>query len=179
MEDVHNYCLAFKTKKKNPMTIEISKVDPTFANENIHSIEVIDAFTSKYSNDELMNLIRKSNTLTEEYLMGELIIIDNTTGWRYSVLLDDGFTNINMIEYLASNKSNKDIMNKIYNKIKNHIVSDVYNDFCKQLFLEETNILVFFSKFKNLSYLMRRDIKILCDEFYKKEQLVKELKNNN
>lgn len=175
MDVVHNYSLAFKVEKKNPMTVEISKIDPLFEMLDTSSLEVIDTFTSKYTNDELMNVIRNSNTLTEEYLNGELLVLDNTTGWRHPAIVNEGFGNSELIEYLIINKSNKNIMNRIYNKISKHIKEEEFNQYCKNLFLGECELKLFLNAVRNLPYLMRREMKLLCFELYKKDQKVNRL----
>lgn len=174
MEDTHNYSLSFKVFKKNLMPVDIASIDNEFVNLDVTSIEVIDAFTSKYTFKSLMELVRNSNTLTEDYLLGELLIIDNTTGWRYIPILKNGFGNNELLEFLISNKSNKNIMNKLYNKASNHIKSDEYKKYCKRLFLEETDLKEFLFRFKELPYLIRRDIKILSFNLSDEELLIED-----
>lgn len=179
MEEIHNYSLAFKVEKKNPMTVEIDKVDTRFEGQNVNSIEAIDTFTSLYNYEELINLIRKSNIITEEYLCGNLIVIDNTTGWRYTPIITENFSNDDFFYFLSNNKLNKDVMNKMYNKITKFIKDDEYNIYCKNLFLEEIDVRNFLIKFKDLPYLMRREIKLFTYEMQKEKQKVKELKKAN
>lgn len=174
MEDTHNYSLALRVPKKNPMTIEINKVDPSFEGSDINKIEVIDTFTSHYTKEEIVELIKKSNTITDEYLPGKLIVIDNKTGWRYKPLVNEGFNNSDMLKYLSVqlNDKNKDVLNQVYNKAK--VAMDRYGEETlfdlKEFFLGDISMIKFLNDFRDLPYLVRRSIRLVCTELYQKEQ---------
>lgn len=179
MEDIRIYYLAFSVEKRNPMPVDIQSLDQTLFGVDLTSLESIDAFTSRYTNDELMSIIRNSNILSEEYLNGELNVIDNRNH-KFPVILSDTFLEFDIVKFISANIEDKALMNKIYN---------IYNRECKNIpginaeeFNEDINnknakSIIFRLYF--LPYYNFRIIELACLGFYKQMQVKKEHKKNN
>lgn len=169
------YNLVFSVSKKNPMPIDISVLDDEVFGQGI---EAIDIFTSKYTNDELMQVIRDSNILTEEYLNGELCIIDNKKH-KYPVLLKDFFLEFSLYDFIASNIDDKNLMNSVYNIFIEYTKSD--EDFNSELYkkaLLKKDVSLSMSYVCIMPYIARRRFEFYCFELYKKLQKKKELKKS-
>lgn len=109
----NNYYLVFDTKKNGPMPVDIKLFDSNF--DGNLSIENIDKFTVNYSNEELLEIVREANILSDEYLFGEIYIIDNNRR-KFPVILKDTFLNFDLITFLFQNLDNKIVMNQLFNK---------------------------------------------------------------
>lgn len=76
------------------------------------SLDTIDSFTKKYTIDELYDMIKESNIVPDQYLKGDLQIINNRK-YRYKVISRD--TNFSLDLFFSKNISNKRLMNKFLN----------------------------------------------------------------
>lgn len=159
------YNLVLIAPKKNPMPIDITLLDNDILDS---SIESIDIFTSKYTKDDLINLIHKSNIVTSEYLFGDLYILDNNK-YKLEVFTKNLFGDFILEEFIKENISNLNLMNTIYNIFsqytKNHNIA--LGIYFKEAVLE--------SKFDEISeilrhvpYIARRKFEFYVFNIYKK-----------
>lgn len=169
------YHLVFDTKKNGPMPIDISIFDSNFVGEL--SIESIDLFTMKYTNDEFLRVVKESNVLPEEYLFGEIYIIDNFKR-RFPVILKDGFNNFDLVSFLIQNIDNKIIMNKLYNKFSAIVKGDEIKINSLKKALEYSDIKGVYNLIILLNYLDQRNLLVyMVDKMFVKER--KKEKNIN
>lgn len=174
MEEV-NYFLAFIVNKKNPMTIDIGRLD-----ENVFdsSLESIDAFTSNYSNEDLIELIRKNNIVTDEYLNGELCVIDQRKH-KYPVLLNDTFDDFNLLEFLYKNIDDKDLMNTVYNIYREYVKSiDEIDDMDFKASLANHDVSLCMINILKLPYVKRRSFELYCMNKCKEKQKKRKITKN-
>lgn len=79
---------------------------------NFSSIENIDAWTKRYTKEEIMDKIISTNIVEEKYLHGKLCII-NEKKYRFPLISkDDTFT---LDRFIYNNINNKQVMNKLVN----------------------------------------------------------------
>ena len=123
------YHLVLELKPGNFMPIDINIL--TNDNNNYNTIEQIDSFTKKYTNIELLELIKNNNIVPFEYLNGKLHII-NSHKYRYEVLYKD--TNFSLDDFFINNIKDKQKMNKFvniylkYSKDNINILKDAINN---------------------------------------------------
>ena len=123
------YHLVLELKPGDFMPIDINILLNN--NNNYFSIEQIDSFTKKYTNEELLELIEKSNIVPKEYLNGKLHIINNKK-YRFEVLYKD--TNFSFDNFFINNIKDKQKMNKFiniylkYSKENSNTLKDAINN---------------------------------------------------
>ncbi len=106
-----NYFLVLEKRPKDFMPININII----ARDNSHiysSLQNIDEFTRKYTSDEIKDMIKENNLVTDDYLEGNLCVI-NENKYRYKLFTKD--VNMSMDTFLLDNIKNKQIMNKFVN----------------------------------------------------------------
>ncbi len=154
MED--KYYLAIETKPNNYFPINL--LDLNIASKNIDKLEELDAFTSKYSKEELINLIKEANLLEITDNMEVIVIYNEKNVIRKSPVLTK--ENVyNMWSYLKVNYEDKNFVNKIYNFLKNKIDSESLNK------IKNTNNQDSFLKnISSLPYLVQRKLYFYLNE---------------
>lgn len=106
-----NYFLVLEKRPKDFMPINISIITQD-NRANYTSLEGIDEFTRRYNEDEIKNLIKENNLVTDDYLEGKLWVI-NENKYRFRVFTKD--INMSLDTFLLKNINNKQIMNKFVN----------------------------------------------------------------
>lgn len=163
----------FIVDRKSPMPIDIMALDSELIDS---SLESIDIFTTKHSNESLMQVIRNSNILTEEYLNGELCIVDNRKH-KYPVVLNNTFIEFEINDFIYTNIDNKNLMNSIYNIYQTYmknIEGFDANNFKLALLEENYNEVSMYIAV--MPYIERRKFQFYCYELHKSTQKKKENK---
>ena len=96
--------LALLRRPGDYIFIDTSKLD-TCGNYLIF-LPDIDAFTMKFTKEEIISSIRRANIADETYLNGELVIQDNQKHNPIRVIDKEFYNDFNIVEYLNS-KLNK------------------------------------------------------------------------
>ena len=170
MEEI-NYYVVLKVPKKNLMPIDLNLLSEQYISST--TLEEIDTFTQNYTGNELMDLIRKSNTVTDEYLIGELLVADSFNR-TYPLFSKDTFIEYNVIDFVIENISNKLIANKIYNKFASLNKTNNINETFKNA-LKNNDIKKVIQFIKLLPYIKQRALVFYFYDIHKQNQLVKEL----
>lgn len=146
-----NYHLVLEARPGDFMPIDI-KLLYKGKSFGYRTIEEIDSFTKKYTENDLMTMIGDNNIVPFNYLGGKLQII-NDNRYRYDVLYKT--TTFSLDDFFASNIANKQIMNKFLNvyaksseasvndmkqAIKSQNISDILNLLFKLPYLDVRNI---------------------------------------
>lgn len=79
---------------------------------NFSKLENIDAWSKKYTMDEIINKIKDTNIVEEKYLRGNLSII-NERKYRFPVMTKDDIFQLDT--FLYSKINDKQLMNKVIN----------------------------------------------------------------
>ena len=106
-----NYFLVLEKRPKDFMPINIQIINKD-QKTNYLTLQNIDNFTRNYTSLEIKDLIKENNLVTEDYLNGNLWII-NENKYRYPLFTKD--INLSMDDFLLKNIHNKQIMNKFIN----------------------------------------------------------------
>lgn len=142
--------------------IDISKLD---IGGNYKNLNEIDAFTMKYTKKEIIDAIKRSNLVSEEYIHGSLVIADNQKHNPLKVIDKEFYNNFRIDEVLIKCINNKELLNNILNKFLS-ISKDntLYNEFKNSLLnknLEEAIDILFnlpyFNLRKYIIYLIEMD----------------------
>ncbi len=117
------YALIFEKRIGEFLTIDIHDIDNTLI--NTHCLNVIDAFTKKYTEQELYDLVLGLNLITIGY--NNIKVIDVNKPKSKLPIIPKGYLDDDLIIYeLINNHINdKQLMNKLYQKYK--IYSKAYN----------------------------------------------------
>lgn len=153
-----NYYLILEKRPGDFMPINIAIIENN--NEQYASLQAIDAFTKKYSEEEIINLIKKSNIVPDSYLEGKLFVI-NDRKYRSKVLTKD--IDLSLDIFLEKYIDNKQVMNKFiniyqkYSKEDIDIIKDAINDkridiILQTLFLRSYEIVrnIYFYLYENI-----------------------------
>ncbi len=175
--DNNKYMLVME-KKDFPGDYEIIFLDLINQEWNINnSLEFLDNITSTYNKDEFRKLILDSNTITDNYKDGN-IVIKGPTKYRNPVVYKETFENFNLNIFLYNNINDKLICNKLYNRYDQLVRKNKDNNSVefKNILLEETleidsKINSIYNMIMNLSYLKRR--MLILDIIYNMTQKVK------
>lgn len=89
-------------------------------------LENIDDFTMKLNTEDIIDTIRLTNIVPEEYLEGKLLIIDNFKR-TYKVITKDLLNNFELRSFIENNIKNKNLMNRIKTKIDDLINNKLNN----------------------------------------------------
>ena len=106
-----NYFLVLEKRPKDFMPINIQLINKD-QKTNYFTLQNIDNFTRNYTSLEIKDLIKENNLVTEDYLKGNLWII-NENKYRYPVFTKD--IKLSIDNFLLKNIHNKQIMNKFIN----------------------------------------------------------------
>ncbi len=108
---VSSYYLVVEARPKEFMPIDINILAGTNG-VYYNSIEAIDAFTKRFTIDEIRELIIENNLLPENFLNGTICII-NERSFRFKVFTKDH--SLSMTDFVKDNISDKRLMNKLFN----------------------------------------------------------------
>ena len=170
--------LALKFNKNNHYPLYKEYLDITTNIDDLSSLEGIDNFTAKFSKDEIINSVRRSNIIANEEMLeiAKLVIIykdkeedKNIREFKVYTNEDIDYLNFETIEYLFRNISNKNILNRLNNHFtnKNYLDEDLIN-FAS--ILNNISVGQLINSYMKLSY---KSIRILKDYIYE-EMLIKE-----
>lgn len=109
--NVSSYYLVVEARPREFMPIDINILAGT-TGMDYSSIEAIDAFTKRFTIDEIRDLIIENNLLPENFLNGTICII-NERSFRFKVFTKDSSLSLN--DYARDNISDKRLMNKLFN----------------------------------------------------------------
>ncbi len=176
MEKVENkyYLILEKVNRPGDYSyINISDL-PDGKNYNSSDINSIDSYTFLYSKEELIDIIKKENIVTIDYILeGELKIIKNNGKMRLPVTYKEMFESFNLVEFITMNIKNKNLMNTLYNKYAK--LNNQNNIEFKKL-LEEEKISELVNYINNLEYVKRRMLYFyIIEKMNFKKPKVKEL----
>ncbi len=113
------YYLAVETKPNNYFPINL--LDLNISNNfNTTKLAELDAFSSKFTKEEIMNSIKLANLLDITNNMALVVVYNEKGAMRTAPVLtkDNSF---DMWEYLQNNFPNKAFTNKIHNFLQNKI----------------------------------------------------------
>ncbi len=114
------YTLVLEKRPNDFMPIDINLLVNNIGMNDFYQIEKIDEFTKKYTKDEIYDLIKRANVVTEDYLNGKLEIINNKK-YRFPILTKD--INWSIDDFFKKYINDKQVMNKfinIYQKYSNN-----------------------------------------------------------
>ena len=146
------YHLVLENRPGEFMVVDIAVLLNDFRRISYEMIENIDAFTIKYDEEELYELIKRSNLVPEKYLSGKLHII-NEKKYRFPIMSKD--TTFNLNEFFINNIDNKQIMNKFLN-IFNKYAPASFNDMNKAVQTKNIKLITFIYSW--VSYINHRII---------------------
>ena len=146
------YHLVLENRPGEFMVVDIAVLLNDFRRISYEMIENIDAFTIKYDEEELYELIKQSNLVPEKYLFGKLHII-NEKKYRFPIMYKDN--KFNLTEFFMDNIDDKIIMNKFLN-IFNKYASSSFNDMKKAVHNKNIKLITFI--FSSISYINQRNV---------------------
>ena len=152
--------------------------------DDLSSLEGIDNFTAKFTKEEILDSIRRSNIIANPEMLeyAELVITysENKKIREFKVYANDDidYLNFDTIAYILKNVSNRNALNKI----NNHFINKTYlpNDIIEfATILNNVSIGQLINSYIKLSYRSRRILKdYIFEEMYVKEN-EKVLKRDN
>ena len=177
-----NLALKFNNNDYYPLYSEY--LDIATDGNDFFSLEGIDNFTAKFTKDEIIDSVRRSNIIANEELLNncELVIIytENEKTREFKVYTNDDidYLNFESMEYLLRNVSNKNTLNRLNNHFinKTYLPKDII-EFAE--ILNNISIGQLINGYLKLSYKSRRILKdyIFNEMLVKGEEKV--LKRNN
>ena len=165
--------LALLRRPGDYIFIDPSKLD--ICGNYLIFLQDIDAFTMKFSKEEIISSIRRANIADETYLNGDLVIQDNQKHNPIRVIDKELYNDFNIIDYLNNKLNDKNQLNNIINKFSS-ITKDkrINNDFKE--FLKNGNIDIALNILFDLPYLMQRKfIVYLIEERFKEKEIKEEI----
>lgn len=139
----------------------------------INDLGAIDSFTSKYTINELRNLIVSNNIVTDSYFDGVFKII-SSANHRFDVIDKNLFNAV--INFQNSNDFDKNLKNKLFGWYKSAI-DHLYNDKEKEELLNNFNMLVksenkieIFKEIEKLPYFNSRQIYLKIGNYFVKDK---------
>lgn len=114
--EVQKHFLALMKRPGDYLFIDISKLDIARFYEP-HNLMEIDGFTMYFTSEEIIESIRRANIADEKYLKGKLVIQDNQKHNPLEVVDKKLFVDFRIDIFLESKVNDKEIFNKIINKL--------------------------------------------------------------
>lgn len=111
MNSKMDYHLVIEYLPGDFMPIDINVLTNDYE-KKYNNLDTIDAFTKKYTINELFDMIEEANLVPSKYLDGGLEIINNRK-YRYPIISKD--TSFSLDLFLSQNISNGRMMNKFLN----------------------------------------------------------------
>jgi hypothetical protein len=124
MENLKNrYMLVLERRPFDYMPINIGQLD-IGSGINYNSMRDIDTFTKAFSKKDIIDSVKRSNLVTDEYLNGNMILIeieDNNSKYlhKYPALTSDLTEDFDLVSFIYSNINDKNLMNSIIVKYSN------------------------------------------------------------
>ena len=166
--------LALLRRPGDYVFIDTSKLDIAYGNYYLF-LQDIDAFTLRFTKDEIMASIRRANIADESYINGKLVIQDNQKHNPLPVIDKDFYNDFNIEEYLKSKISDKNKLNTIINKFAAIIKDDAMSKDFKD-YLKSGNVDIAMNILFNSPYLLQRKfIVYLIEEYNKEKELEQEV----
>ena len=166
--------LALLRRPGDYVFIDTSKLDIAYGNYYLF-LQDIDAFTLRFTKDEIMASIRRANIADESYINGKLVIQDNQKHNPLPVIDKSFYNDFNIEEYLKSKIRDKNKLNTIINKFASIINDDVSNKDFKD-YLKNGNVDIAMNILFNSPYLLQRKfIVYLVEEYNKEKEIDKEV----
>ena len=170
------YMLALENRPFDYMPIDLSLLD-IGSGINYNTFQEIDSLTKAYTKAEILNSIERSNTITDEYINGDLIIIQLEEGkskyiHKHRVITYDFLNNFDIISFIYGNFSNKALMNSIIVKVSNLVEDDLLISSIKEAY--QSNDMRNFIKFLYiLPYDKYHDLTCyILDKYHQKEDVM-------
>ena len=163
--------LALLRRPGDYIFIDTSKLD--ICGNYLIFLPDIDAFTMKFTKEEIISSIRRANIADETYLNGELVIQDNQKHNPIRVLDKEFYNDFNIVDYLNSKLNDKNQLNNIINKFSSITKDERTNKDFKE-FLRNGNIDIALNILFDLPYLMQRKFIVYLIEERIKEKEIKE-----
>ena len=156
--------LALKFNNNDYYPIVSEYLDILDKDDNITTLEGIDLFTSKYTKEEIIDSIRRSNIIANSEVLNncELVITycENKKIREYKVYTKDDidYLKFDTIDFLFRNISNKNILNRLNNYFSNksYLPEDL-SSFAN--ILNEISIGQLINCYMNLGYRSKRILK--------------------
>lgn len=176
-----NYLLVLEKRPFDYMPINISLLDIGYG-KNLNTLKDIDVFTKAYTKDEIINSVIKANIVTQNYLDGQLVVVEienNNQKYlhKYKTLTNDFINGFDLVKFIYENITNKNIMNSIIVKCSNLLKNDqdVLNSFKESI--NTKNIRATLLAFYTLPYEVKRELEIyIIDKYHninKQEELIR------
>lgn len=122
-QENQKHFLALMKRPGDYSFISISKLDIA-DNYSYDNLMNIDGWTMKYSRDEIIESIKRSNIVPAEYLYGTLVIQDNQKHNPLPVIDKDYYDNFKIDDFLHKASSNKILLNTIINKYNSIFIDE-------------------------------------------------------
>ena len=141
------FMLALEKRPFDYMPINIALLD--IGNGiNYSTISDIDVFTKSYTKEEILDSIKLANIVTDEYLAGNLIVVEiyeNNLKYlhKYPVLTNDVTDGFDLISFLYNNLQDKNLMNSLivkYNNLSNDV--ELTNEFKQAILNKDVQTIV-------------------------------------
>lgn len=122
--DKVNYYLAFEKRPGDYKLIYINELDICNAIVS-NDIASIDSFTLQYSEEEIKNSIRRSNTIPSDYMIGRLRIISDHKH-NLDVMYKDIYSTLKKVQ-ISDEELTRDFKNKLFGAYRK-VVANTFND---------------------------------------------------
>lgn len=114
-QEVQKHFLALLRRPGDYSLVPITKLDIADS-YSYDSLMDIDAWTMKYTKEEIVASIIRANIVSSEYISGELVIQDNQKHNPLPVIDKEYYNNFKIDEFLHNSMSDKNRINTIINK---------------------------------------------------------------
>ena len=114
-QDIQKHFIALMKRPGDYSFIPITKLDLA-DRYSYDGLVDIDAWTMKYSREEIINSIKRANIVSDGYLNGTLVIQDNQKHNPLPIIDKDFYDNFRIDEFLNNSLNDKNKINTIINK---------------------------------------------------------------
>ena len=165
-QDVQKHFLALMKRPGDYSFISVSKLDIADS-YSYDSLMNIDRWTMQFTQEEIIESIRRANIVPAEYLMGTLVIQDNQKHNPLIVIDKQYYDNFKIDDFLHKVISNKLLLNTVINKYNSifNDENDLFAEYLKSGLINQALDILFMK-----SYLDIRKFMIYLIELRNKER---------
>ena len=162
MENINvKYYLVLEKRPYDYLPINIDLLD-IGSGINYTDIVSIDLFTKAFTKEEIFNSIKNSNTVTDDYMKGNLMVIaipekSKKYSHSYPALTSDVLNGFDFPTYIIMNIKDKNIMNAILMKFSNIVKNEEMKDQLKMA-IQSENVKEILKILLQMPYIQNREL---------------------